>query len=98
MNNTEMLRIIESIARDRNVDRDLLIEDLETAMVTAARKHYQTLDTEEFACHIDRLTGEMAMTRHGEEMDLSPAELVLAEPLDHDLLEGLGRDSAELGG
>ena len=70
-----MLRIIESIARDRNVDRDLLIEDLETAMVTAARKHYQTLDTEEFACHIDRLTGEMAMTRHGEEMDLSPAEL-----------------------
>ena len=70
-----MLRIIESIARDRNVDRDLLIEDLETAMVTAARKHYQTLDTEEFACHIDRLTGEMAMARHGEEMDLSPAEL-----------------------
>jgi len=75
VNTPEMMRILDSIARDRNIDRELLITDLEQAMVSAARKHYQTLDTEEFACSIDRLSGEMTMTRHGEPMDLSPQEL-----------------------
>ena len=37
--NTETLRIIDSIARDRNIDRELLIGDLEQAMISAARKH-----------------------------------------------------------
>ncbi len=72
MNNQEMLRIIDSIARDRNVERDLLIADLEQAMVSAARKHYNSLDAEEFACHIDRIEGGMRLTRHGEPLDLSP--------------------------
>ncbi len=75
MNTPEMMRILDSIARDRNIDRELLITDLEQAMVSALRKHYQTLDTEEFACEIDRISGEMSVTRHGEPMGLSPEEL-----------------------
>ncbi|MEL7474340.1 MAG: transcription termination/antitermination protein NusA, partial [Planctomycetota bacterium] len=72
MNSAEMIRIIDSIARDRNLDRQLLISDLEQAMVSAARKHYQTLDAEEFVCTIDPLSGEMALTRHGEPMEMPP--------------------------
>lgn len=75
MNTQEMLRIIDSIARDRNIDRDLLIDDLEQAMVTAARKHHQTLDAEEFACKIDPLSGEIEMTRHGEPFEIDPQQL-----------------------
>jgi N utilization substance protein A len=48
-----MMRILDSIARDRNIDRSLLIRDLEQAMVSAARKHFNTLDTEEFTCTLD---------------------------------------------
>ncbi len=70
-----MLRILDSIARDRNIDRDLLIDDLEQAMVTAARKHHQTLDAEEFACKIDPLSGEIEMTRHGEPFEIDPQQL-----------------------
>ena len=81
MNSGEMMRILDSIARDRNIDRELLLEDLEQAMVSAMRKHYQTLDQEEFVCTIDRLNGEMEVLRHGEPMDLSP--------------EGLGRIAAQ---
>lgn len=81
MNSPEMMRILDSIARDRNIDRELLIQDLEQAMVSAARKHYQTLDQEEFICTIDRLSGDMEVLRHGEPMDLSP--------------EGLGRIAAQ---
>ena len=72
MNTQEMLRILDSIARDRNVDRELLISDLEQAMVSAARKHFNTLDAEEFTCRVDRLTGEMTLFRHGEPLQMSP--------------------------
>jgi N utilization substance protein A len=75
MNTQEMLRVLDSIARDRKVDREALINDLEVAMVTAARKHYNSLDAEEFTCTIDRLTGEMTMTRHGEALTLAPEAL-----------------------
>jgi len=72
VNTSEMMRILDSIARDRNVDRQLLISDLEQAMVSACRKHYQTLDTEEFVCTIDPVSGEMNLTRHGEPMEMDP--------------------------
>ncbi len=72
MNTQEMIRIIDSIARDRNVDRDTLMSDLEQAMVSAARKHFNTLDAEEFKCTVDRVTGEIKLTRHGEPMSMSP--------------------------
>ncbi|MEM8836416.1 MAG: transcription termination factor NusA [Planctomycetota bacterium] len=71
MNAPEMLRLVDSIARERGLDRDLLISDLELAMVSAARKYYNSLDTEEFQCTIDRLTGEMSLTRHGEPMNMA---------------------------
>jgi N utilization substance protein A len=65
--NPDTLRIIDSIARDRNIDRDLLIQDLEQAMVSAARKHFNSLDTEEFDCQMDRVSGEITLWRNLEE-------------------------------
>ncbi len=75
MNTTEMMRILDSIARDRKIERSVLIKDLEQAMVSAARKHYNTLDTEEFRCELDPVSGQMNLYRHGEPMTISPAEL-----------------------
>ena len=72
INTQEMMRVLDSIARDRNVDRELLITDLEVAMASAARKHFNTLDAEEFTCTIDRLTGEMELLRFGEPLDMKP--------------------------
>jgi N utilization substance protein A len=73
MNTAEMLRILDSIARDRNIDRSVLIRDLELAMVSAAKKHFNTLDAEEFACTLDPATGSISMTRHGAPLDMPPA-------------------------
>jgi len=67
----EMLRIIDAIARDRNVDKESLFVDIEQAMVSAARKHFNAEDTEEFACEVDRLTGEINIYQHGEKIPLS---------------------------
>lgn len=65
--NSETLRILDSIARDRNIDRELLINDLEQAMISAARKHFNSLDTEEFGCEMDRLSGKITLWRNTEE-------------------------------
>jgi len=75
VNNQEMIRILDSIARDRNIDRELLIGDLEQAMASACRRHFGTLDAEEFACTLDPFTGELTITRHGEPLEIDPAEL-----------------------
>jgi N utilization substance protein A len=62
--NTETLRILDSIARDRNIERDLLIQDLEQALISAARKHFNSLDADEFGCEMDRITGQITMWRN----------------------------------
>lgn len=75
MNTQEMMRILDSIARDRGIDRSLLISDLEQAMVTACRKFFGTLDAEEFQCQVDPISGEISIYRYGEPLNLRPEEL-----------------------
>ncbi len=64
MSNPETLRILDAIARDRNIERDLLIQDLEQAMISAVRKHFNSLDTDEFGCEMDRITGAITIWRN----------------------------------
>ena len=70
MNGEEMLRLIDAISRDRNVDKDVLCRDIEQAMVSAARKHFNAVDTEEFTSTLDRLTGKIQLWRGDEEISL----------------------------
>ena len=72
MKTDDMMRILDSISRDRNIDRSILVKDLEQAMVSAARKHFNTLDVEEFLCKFDPISGKMELTRHGEPMEMPP--------------------------
>ena len=68
--NQEMLRIIDSIARDRNVEKESLFTDIEQAMESAARKHFNAEDTEDFTCSVDRLNGEIHIFREQQEIPL----------------------------
>lgn len=70
MNNQEMLRLIDSISRDRNVDKEALFSDIEQAMVSAARKHFNAVDTEQFTAQLDRITGSITLWRDSEEIPL----------------------------
>jgi transcription termination/antitermination protein NusA len=72
VNKQEMMRILDSIARDRNIPKENLLKDLEAAMVSAARKYFNSLDTEEFSCTLDPLSGEIVLMRHGEPLQLPP--------------------------
>lgn len=65
--NTETIRILDAIARDRGVERELLLQDLEQAMASACRKHFNSLDLEEFGCQIDPIDGQMTLWRNLED-------------------------------
>lgn len=94
MNTTEMMRILDSIARDRKIEKAALIRNLERAMVSAARKHYNTLDVEEFRCEIDPMAGTMTLLRHGEPLQLSPQELgrIAAQTFKQVMIQGFRDD------
>jgi N utilization substance protein A len=88
--NPETLRIIDSIARDRNIERELLINDLEQAMISAAKKHFNSLDAEEFGCRMDPMSGEITIWRNHE-----PTEIGGEGEREVIPLESLGRIPAQ---
>ena len=40
MNPNEVLRIVDAIHRDKNIDKEIVIQAIEAALVSAARKYY----------------------------------------------------------
>ena len=40
MNPSELLRIVDSLHRDKNIDTEIVFQAIEAALVTAARKQY----------------------------------------------------------
>ena len=55
--NAELVRYIDSIHRDRGIDKEVLFVALEDALTTAIRKHYDLDD--DFYLNFDRETGQM---------------------------------------
>jgi N utilization substance protein A len=67
MNPADMLRIVDSLHREKNIDKEIVFQAIETALVTAAKKHYG--ENAEITVHIDRQTGEVSGTHNGQPMD-----------------------------
>jgi N utilization substance protein A len=67
MNPADMLRIVDSLHREKNIDKEIVFQAIEAALITAAKKHYG--ETAEVTCNINRETGEIAGSHNGEPMD-----------------------------
>jgi len=52
--NVEMLQVADAVAREKSVERELVLEAMEQALKTAARRTY---GSKELACDIDRHSG-----------------------------------------
>lgn len=59
----ELMRNVDSLCRDKNIDKEILLEDLEAAMESAIRKKYGT--EEQVTVKIDRLSGDIAAALNG---------------------------------
>lgn len=58
MNASEVLRIVDSLHRAKNIDQELVFVAIESALVSAARKHFGEESDIEF--NIDRESGEIS--------------------------------------
>ena len=67
MNAGELLRIIDTIHRDKNIDKEVIFQAIEQALITAAKKQYG--EEEEIVVQIDRKDGSISGTHNGAPLD-----------------------------
>ena len=72
MNPHEILRIVDAIHRDKNIDKEIVFLGIEAALVSAAKKHYG--EDQEIVVTIDRKDGSISGTHNG--VPLDPEETV----------------------
>lgn len=75
MNGNELLRIVDAIHRDKNIDKEIVIEGIEQAIISAARKHFG--EEHEIEAHLDRLTGNTAVKCDGKDIDADELGIIL---------------------
>lgn len=63
MDPSELLRLVDTIHRDKNIDKEIVFEGIEAALVSAAKKHYG--EEEEIVVTIDRSDGSISGTHNG---------------------------------
>jgi N utilization substance protein A len=80
MNSGEILRIVDAIHRDKNIDKEYVFTAIEAALVSAMKKYYS--ETDEIVVKIDRETGSMEGFHNG-------------APLDADIIGRVGAQTAK---
>jgi len=69
MNPSELLRLIDSIHRDKNIDKEIVFQAIEAALVSALKHGHTEEEEEQVVVHIDRQDGSISGTRNGEPLD-----------------------------
>src|SRR5687768_5905895 len=69
--NADLIRIVDGIARDKNIEREQIYTDIEQAIASGLRKQFNTEDVSEFVVKLDRTTGDISATRQGAPLPLS---------------------------
>ena len=94
MINPELIRIVENIARDRKIDKEAILLDLEEAMISAARKHFGDL-TSQFEVHIDRNNGEVTTSRDGLPIDIKQLGRISAQAAKQIMVQKIRADERD---
>ncbi len=91
--NQELLRIIDSIARDKNIEKDSIYADIEAALLSAARKFYG--ETDDVVCTIDRMTGEIEVRKNGTLIDYREFGRIAAQTAKQVLIQKLREEERD---
>src|SRR6266576_1987605 len=92
MPNQELLRIVDGIARDKNIERDQIYTDIEQAIASALRKQFNTEDTAEFAVKLDRQNGDINVNRNGEIIPLQSLGRIAAQTAKQVMIQLIRQD------
>ncbi len=91
--NADLIRFIDSISRDKNIDKESVFADLEAAMVSAARKAYD--DAEDVVVQIDREKGSIYATVNAEPIDMKTLGRIAAQTAKQVLLQKVREDERD---
>ncbi len=94
MDSSEFLRLIDSISRDRGLDKEMIIEDIEKALLQAAQKRF---DAEgEFTLSIDRETGEIRAYEDEKPIELESLGRIVANVAKQVIMQRLREGERDL--
>ncbi|MBF0478586.1 MAG: transcription termination/antitermination protein NusA [Candidatus Omnitrophica bacterium] len=79
MANNDLLVILEQLERDKGVNKQVLIEAVESAVATAARKLWTVDDSEEVIVKLDAKSGEIKAYANGKEIRSSEFGRIAAQ-------------------
>ncbi|MCH7703485.1 MAG: transcription termination factor NusA [Planctomycetes bacterium] len=88
--NTDLIRFVDSISRDKSIDKESIFADLEAAMISAARKAYD--DAEDVIVHIDRMSGQITATVCGEPIDMKTLGRIAAQTAKQVMIQKIRED------
>ncbi len=92
--NQELLRIVDNIARDKNIDKEAIFLDLEEAMVSAAKKHFGE-PQENIAVHIDRETGQITAFKDNKQIDITQLGRIPAQVAKQVMIQKIRADERD---
>ena len=90
--NQELIRIVDGIARDKNIEREQIYTDIEQAIASGLRKQFNTEDASEFAVTLDRGTGDLSATRQGTPLDLKVVGRIGAQTVKQVMIQLIRQD------
>jgi N utilization substance protein A len=90
----ELLRIVDSIARDKNIDKESIFVDLEEAMISAARKHFGEPEGD-IVVNIDRDTGSITAFKDDEEIDIRQLGRIPAQTAKQVMIQKIRADERD---
>lgn len=93
--NQELIRIVDNIARDKNIDKESIFQDLESAMVSAARKYFNAPTTEDIVVHIDRSSGSITAYKDNEQIDIRRLGRIPAQTAKQVMIQKLKADERD---
>ena len=92
--NQELLRIVDNIARDKNIDRESIFADLEESIVSAARKHFGDAESK-IVVHIDRATGEIGAFKNDVPIDMKHLGRIPAQTAKQVMIQKIKADERD---
>jgi N utilization substance protein A len=92
--NQELLRIVDNIARDKNIDKESIFADLEEAMVSAVRKHFGDAESA-IVVQIDRSSGGVTAFKDGQPIDIRRLGRIPAQTAKQVMIQKIRADERE---
>ncbi len=88
--NQDLLRIVDSIARDKNIEKESIFADIEASLLSAARKFYG--EAEDVLCTIDRVSGDIEVRKDGTLIDYREFGRIAAQTAKQVLIQKIRED------